>query len=263
MGKTVDYSPDYASMDGWEVYSKNLAIEYEQSVDEGLDVERYKKLFDAVAELPDGAEKERLSDVIFDMVSESGVKEGYTYTEPSDLEGIRALRDGRSVTAPAPRADVLEDKISGAWLGRICGCLLGKPVEGVTSDYLVPFLMRTGNYPMRRYIVSPDVTDSDDMADRVIREHSCCADAICCAPSDDDTNYTVISQKLIEKYGRGFTTSDVGQTWIALQPKGAYCTAERVAFCNLVRGIRPPKTATYKNAYREWIGAQIRADYYG
>ena len=82
-------------------------------------------------------------------------------------------------------------------------------------------------------------------------------------PIDDDTNYVVLAQKIIEKYGRDFTSYDVSRIWLELQCKDAYCTAERVAFCNFVKGIEPPESAVYKNPYREWIGAQIRGDYFG
>jgi ADP-ribosylglycohydrolase len=82
-------------------------------------------------------------------------------------------------------------------------------------------------------------------------------------PVDDDTNYVVLAQKLIEKYGKEFTDYDMSRTWLQLQAKDAYCTAERVAFCNFVKGFEPPQSAIYKNPYREWIGEQIRGDYVG
>ena len=53
----------------------------------------------------------------------------------------------------------LTDKIKGAWYGRICGCLLGKPVECIRSNELIPLLKETGNYPMHRYILSTDLTE--------------------------------------------------------------------------------------------------------
>lgn len=80
---------------------------------------------------------------------------------------------------------------------------------------------------------------------------------------DDDTNYTVLYQQIIENYGKDFTPFDVSRAWLGYQPKDSYCTAERVAFCNFVKGFEPPESALYQNPYREWIGAQIRADYFG
>ena len=40
-------------------------------------------------------------------------------------------------------------------------------------------------------------------------------------------------------------------------------TAERAAYRNLLDGYSPPECATYRNPFREWIGAQIRGDVYG
>lgn len=116
---------------------------------------------------------------------------------------------------------------------------------------------------MHRYILASDITDKIQEKYTFRFYQPVCADKIECAPADDDTNYIVLAQIIVDKYGRDFTPYNVSRAWMDYQPKNAYCTAERVAFRNFVAGFVPPQSAEYKNPYREWIGAQIRGDYFG
>lgn len=255
--------PDYKKLDEGEAYYKNLHCEYQQSLEEGLDIEKYKELFETTQQLPDNEEKVKKADKIFNIVLNCPTRDGYEFNEPSDLEGIRKLRKEHKIENAVPDANKLFDKIYGAWLGRVCGCLLGKPCEGRRADVLIPFLKASENYPMYRYINESDFKDVFYKKYEGFEGCQCFADMIDRAPVDDDTNYTVLAQKLIETYGRDFTSENVIDYWVATQPKTAYFTAERVALINRINGFIPPDTALYKNPYREWIGAQIRGDYFG
>ncbi len=254
-----------AKFPDWEVYSKELKVEYRQSIEEGLDIEAYKHVFRAVDELENSSDKEALADVLFHVVMNAKTKEGYPYVEPSDLESIKALRKPYEYAKrEIPAGDVLREKIAGAWYGRICGCWLGKVVEGCRTHELVDILEKTGNYPMHRYILAKDLESLDQKDYKFkLERKKYCPDVYKCAPWDDDTNYVVLAQELIKKYGRDFTPDDVAYIWLEKQPKNAYCTAERIAFRNFLMQYRPPYSAVYKNPYREWIGAQIRGDYFG
>jgi ADP-ribosylglycohydrolase len=255
--------PHFEGIHVWEDYSAELRTEFRQSIEEGLDLSAYGDLFTAVSRMPKSEERTRIADVLYDLVLNAPLKEGYPYREPSDLEGIRALRKPHPLTGTLPAKDVLADKIYGAWLGRIVGCLLGKPVEGIRTNELIPLLRASGNYPMHRYILSSDITEELCNTYKFKLRGKCYADTVSGMPVDDDTNYVVLAQKIVEKHGRDFTACHVAQAWLWYQPKDAYCTAERVAFRNFVNGYRPPESALYKNPYREWVGAQIRGDYFG
>lgn len=261
MKGTNQIKPQYANIHDWEFYSSNLMTEYQQSIEEGLDIETYKDVFSAVARLPKDEHKKKIGDTLFEIIINAKQKEGYPYMEPSDLESIKNLRKPYSYK----KTDItnLKSKIHGAWMGRICGCMLGKTVEGIRTNELLPFLKETGNYPMHRYILRSDLNEEIQSKYKYPFASRCYADAIDGMPVDDDTNYTVLYQEIVQKYGRDFTPFDVSRAWLHYQPKDAYCTAERVAFCNFVKGYEPPESAMYKNPYREWIGAQIRADYFG
>lgn len=248
-------------MQKWEVYSSELMTEYTQSFEEGRDIEQYKELFGEVLKMPPGEHKEKMADVLFDLAVNLPQRKDYRYTEPSELDKIKLLRDSQAGThAEAPKN--IKEKIRGAAVGRICGCVLGKPVECFRTDAIIPLLKSGNNYPMHRYISSQDLTDELCEKHRFVR-NSAWIDTLSGAPVDDDLNYTVMGSIIIDKYGRDFSPYDVANTWIELQSKNAYCTAERVAFKNFINGYMPPMSAVYKNPYREWIGAQIRADYYG
>ena len=254
--------PQYQNLQEWEFYSSNLLIEYQQSIDEGLDVERYKDLFFSIATLPNSEYKKKFGDVLFELVSSAKQKEGYPYLEPSALEEIKCLRKPSSPLRPYDK-NALEGKIHGAWMGRICGCLLGKPLEMIRSDEFIPLLQQSGNYPMHRYIYRADITEEMINTYRFPFKGRHYVDDMPCMIPDDDTNYMIIAQELIENCGKTFTPDDVAQAWVSSQSKNAYWTAERVAYCNFVQGFTPPQSAIYKNPYREFIGAQIRGDYFG
>jgi len=259
-----EFVPSYADMHGWEVYSANIPIECRQMYDEGYDIEPYKKLANEIGLLPPGEPREEMAEILFGLLKSCKKREGYAFDEPSDLEGIRALCEGASDKAVSVDMKNMKEKIRGAWLGRIAGCLLGKPIEGIRTKELIPLLKETGNYPMRRYIVSDEITDEIAAKYTFPLQKRCYPKTMPHAPSDDDTNYTVMAAtRLIEKYGREFQPIDVAKCWLANQPKDAYCTAERVAFVNFVNGFYPPVSAIHKNPFREYIGAQIRADYFG
>jgi len=262
---TGKYLPNFAGMPSWEIFSGGLDVEYCQLLDEGHDVEKYKNLVNEACALPPSLERENIAEALASLMSREPIKEGYPFNEPSGLEEILACRKPVGFAIPKPAGmDALKEKITGAWRGRIAGCLLGKPLEGIMTKDLNVLLKATGNYPLRRYILDSELTDDICAQVEFPLRGRCWADTIAYAPPDDDTDYTVMAAtQIIEKRGRDFKPYDVLKTWIDSQPKYAYCTAERVAFINFINGYEPPVSAVYKNPYREWIGAQIRADYYG
>lgn len=243
----------------------DLRIELRQCAEEGRDLTDVQAEFAALinAELTDEAIQQR-AETLLDRTQTLPLYADYPYHEPSDLLGIQQARP-TPVALPqrtlAP--DALLDKVLGGWQGRASGCLLGKPVEGRRSWEIMAYLQAQGRWPLDRYFsrtVAPDVAQANgfDLNRRGQYEED-----IAGMPEDDDTNYTVTGLAIIEQHGHDFTPADVARFWLWNIPFLHVCTAERVAYRNLIVGIAPPASAALRNPYREWIGAQIRADFWG
>ena len=251
--------PNYEELVSWEYWSKDLLIEYRQCLDEGKDIEKYGDLFKALNGLPFTPEKERMCDALYDLIQKLPMRQDYPYVEPNTLEAIRAQRSEYKTELKLRN---VEDSILGGWIGRLCGCLLGKPVEGIRADQLKTMCEMSNNYPLSRYLTKEEVVPE---IQNTVRFWFCniYPSTLDYMPADDDTNYMLIALRVLERFGRDFTSEDVARIWLECQPKGGYCTAERIAYKNFINGYNPPDSGEYKNAFREWIGAQIRADVFG
>jgi len=197
---------------------------------------------------------------LYDQLEQAPVRPGWDYREPTVLEEILAEAPGAGQGEPAAG---YEDRVLAAWLGRCAGCNLGKPVEGYgwTRAKLREYLMEANAYPLDDYLPVLDPMPARftlnpcwEVATR---------GRVRAMARDDDTDYTMLGLRVLETYGRGYTSADVANEWLRGMPFHMVYTAERVAYRNLVRGLQPPATATVRNPYREWIGALIRADIFG
>lgn len=248
----------------WMYYPEDLVTEWKQAKDEGKDVDHLKAMCETVSKQPRSADFTAPADEIAKKIAEAPVVEGYPYTEPSALEDIRTARPVKRYNFTYKMADkTLRDKLSGTWTGRIAGCLLGKPVEGWRRERIEKLLTGTNNRPLARYMTANDFTP-ELIKGCAVNIDGCWADKIeGAAPVDDDTNYTVFALKLLETFGRDFRPADVLEAWLGWLPMLTTFTAERAAYRNAAMGLLPPQTAVYHNPFREWIGAQIRGDFFG
>lgn len=162
----------------------------------------------------------------------------------------------------------LTARIRNAWIGRISGCQLGKPVERLS--------MRHGHAALTDYLAaagSPVLRDYVPYVDHPEIFVASCRGHMTRSEPDDDINYSVLALMLLEQHGKALTTVDVARAWLKWLPVAQTYTAERAAYRILLSRGKEwfPETgdagfdisACSDNPYNDWIGAQIRADVYG
>lgn len=264
-------------MAGWTHPYDLLREEFIQRADEGCAIPA--SLRQRFAELhPEGDRWNYAAiDPIYDDLMALPEDPALAAAEPNELAAIRTLRpDGPRDLGWKPGEAELLDRLHGAWTGRATGCALGKPVEGMgmgrrdgalcgRSD-IKRYLQNRGDWPLTDYFSTRDVGDGMK---------------IWCFPStreqvafmepDDDIHYSLVGLGVLEEKGPDFAWHDVARYWLSHLPYNAICTAETQAILNYMnRSARmghagagtatPAFTRRFRNPYREWIGAQIRAD---
>ncbi len=205
---------------------------------------------------------------------------GFPYDQPDDLRAIQTRRPPGPRSLPMSLSDTeMRDRIYGAWTGRAVGCALGKPVEllGMFGDgrrngraCIEALLKARGHWPLSDYFTGDPPLEPALICPLSWREN------IAFLEADDDIHYSLIALHLLERFGEHFEWYDIADAWNDLLPYSAICTAETQAILNynigtartrISRGHRGDVarefTRRHNNPYREWIGAQIRADVWG
>lgn len=252
-----------------------IGFERQQCREEGLALDKdTEREFDRVLGLdPNDPEFLPAANALMDRTRALPLRPDYPYHEPSDLPGIHASRPAARRQSAARwgllSPEALHERLKGAWTGRAAGCLLGKPTEGWLRAMLDDYAAQTtSDGELCEYLRADRMNDeyrerwglnerwawkAQHLADRI-------TDGM---PVDDDMNYTVTGLAVRRRYGLDFSPVNVASFWLGNIPLFQTFTAERVAYRNLVNGISPPESAQVRNPYREWIGAQIRADFWG
>ena len=254
----------------WMKDSENIRDEIRQCREEGRMISGLLPRAEEILSMEEGSEKESCARQLLLELENCPVDEAFPFEEPVQWEKLAAACEGNGIHLQIPEEE-LQDRIRGAWTGRASGCLLGVPVEGWSREKIRGYLEESGQYPLEGYIRSDTerevrekygVKDVDE-GTAYDRQNICWINNMDTYPVDDDMNYTVLSLRVLERSGSNFISEDVAQSWLFGLPAFHTCTAERVAYRNLMHGILPPESGILANPFREWIGAQIRVDFYG
>ncbi|MFC5651017.1 ADP-ribosylglycohydrolase family protein [Paenibacillus solisilvae] len=269
-------------MAGWDSLKQLIKMEIVQRQEEGCSIEGFMDKWESA-----GEDRQHLLKV-YEELAALTVDAAFPFEEPSELDHIRRLRpqeQGASTLAEAAYTDEQwQDKFYGAWLGRLSGCALGKPLESGafmagTSEHpgwrnVQLWFEGAGAWPIKGYTPRHSSAETEgiaiaDWSWKSTKEH------IAFMESDDDVRYTVLGLLMLEEKGLHWDSWDIGRLWHSRLTYGQVCTAETQAYLNFAqvtshmegwRG-KPDNwedhkewVRTYLNPYREWIGAQIRAD---
>ena len=139
------------------------------------------------------------------------------YVEPEELDAIWA--ECPDLPEDPLRPVDLDDarrRAEAGFLGSVCGCVLGKPVEvRTTMAKLRAAAETTGEWPIRDYLSEAML---DALGDRHRSWPESVRERIRFVARDDDINYTVLGMLILEQHGIHFTRADVMQMWLANLP---------------------------------------------
>jgi ADP-ribosylglycohydrolase len=196
--------------------------------------------------------------------------------EPSDLAGIHSESDP---TRPTGKLGELsgaraEELVRTAFTARLCGCILGKPMEGYgdLARYREVGL-KLGEWPLRDYVTEAFM---DSLGGGHPSRPYTTRERIAYVAPDDDLNYTILAMTVLEEKGLSFTRDDLRAAWLVnLAPGGTWgpergfmATASAATLGGVEANVpvgdeRMNAWADASNEGLELCGAAIRADAYG
>lgn len=271
-------------MAGWTDLKQLLRDELIQRKEEGCDITGFAEQIEAA-----GDNDTKLNEV-YDRLMTLKVQDSFPFKEPDEYDQIIALaaKDYKAKVLDYD-SDITKDRFDGAWLGRCCGCALGKPFErwpyvcgtqdGRTgASYVKQWYEGIGEWPIKGYAPAHSKAE-EEVKDMTVHCPKSQRDYIKFMETDDDIRYLVLGLLLTEQKGADFDAWDLGKHWHSKLTYSEVCTAETQAYLNFAQvtshtnGAKPNDPAVlaekirytreYRNPYREWIGAQIRVDSYG
>ncbi|MCC5848227.1 MAG: ADP-ribosylglycohydrolase family protein [Verrucomicrobia bacterium] len=193
-------------------------------------------------------------------------RQDWPYVEPEDWADILAECDPERADDPV-EVPCHADRVETAFLSRVAGCMLGKPLEiSPTFDEILNALEPIGDWPLRDYVSEKAAAGFARGLHHcwrtTTREHQRYV------TNDDDMNYAIIGLLVLEKHGVAFIRDHLRSEWMGQLPLSETFGPERLilALSGLDSfksgGWRPEWVSRY-NPREEYCGALIRADAYG
>ena len=131
--------------------------------------------------------------------------------------------------------DKYYNAVYGSWLGRCIGSALGAPLEFRPYSYIKLHYGEITNYvkPLKEKYVN------------------------------DDEMYEIVGLLTLERFGININSKLIGEEWIR-QLWTMMFTAEKVAYNNMKKGLKPPLSGKMdNNVFFDFIGGQMKADIWG
>ena len=245
-----------------------LLADIDSRAEEGYDVAGLKAEVEACQGTYDGLER------LARRAAAAPLRADWRYVEPIGPDEIAAEWDRpRDPIAAVDLADASR-RVEAAFLGSVCGCMLGKPLEvRSTLEEIRGAAEAVGEWPLRDYV-------TERLLATLGRRHPSWSETVRerirgVAP-DDDINYTVAGMLLMESKGPEFTQDDVMDLWLRNLPPLWTFGPERTLLIKAalhsqlarfspeaVSGAPLADFVSTWNPGSELCGAQIRADAYG
>ena len=147
-------------------------------------------------------------------LSDIQINPKWKYIEPNNLDEIREESNPNRQTGKITHinSSKYRKKIKSAFLGSICGCILGKPLEtSMTGDEIKDALIKIDEWPLNYYVpktIEKVIDRLHESSTETLREN------INYVAPDDDINYTIMGMLILQNFGRNFTHENMKDLWL-------------------------------------------------